>query len=762
MKFESLKELVEHLINRQYFDVDDETVYDTIRKSLRVKENNVGWRYINGEKNNTGDVKLVGEDLNALREDISNEFDAFIHKARKQGYVGNDRLEAINNLDNPIVAVQAFGDNTDEYGFLTFDNSIGIPNSEFEEAVGKNQVEAGIDKRQDPLLLGEFGQGSFASIGISSEGCKLIVSIHENTPNLVSFTITRQNENGDFQYMTINGEIPSFTLEDTEGLDLGDTINHTLTTGTLTKVFKVNRTKNRNSIRGDSFKRKFGYKYPDPAVPLRLYDSRSQYSDNDYDEWNGLLSEVADLNKSKTFKKTMKDDTFGEIDFIAVVPEEGEEFSKEYISAGDPRTFFTIHGMTHETESEDITASKFGLDRIHTQCLLFIECSKMNVPVSDVFKVDRTGMKESGQERDEFYDTVKKGVQNWTKLQDLNDSRPITPNQLSQSPIKSLELLDTDITSSEESTIKYNINLEENVDTTYLDEAELEVDISTDRGGAEITDYAVKETTLEVTVDPTYTNSQMVIGSISLCDTSMDQEFTERMLIENDTNFNTSTGTNSVPDEVTACIESEDVNDDVKDIMTTAFQKGEQQGRKVAKKNAGSENQADRSKTGGEFEEKIHSRLDKHKFENVTLTMKKSNLPESVKESLYIKYPDGSTVYPDADIVVHNSKKPLAVISCKKSIRERLTQTQAWEMHYKEELNTIKTTIDNLKFFFVTADPDGELEKGRKPRKIASTLSGTFVVNSEFEEYNSHIRPFEDLKNVLSTLERNRNPTKSI
>lgn len=697
MRFDNLKGLVEHLINRRYFVVDGENVYDTIRNSLRYRDDSIGWRNINEDSNNESDVKIVSNDLNALREDISNHFDAFISEAQDE-YNISSREEAIEKLDNPVVSIQAFGDNENEYGYMTFDNSIGIPSDQFEDAVGKNLADAGIDKRKNSLLLGEFGQGSFSSIGMSSHGCKLIVSISKDDQSVVSFTIT-QKKNGNYKYMSINSEMPSFTLDESESLDLGDTIDFNLTKGTITKVFDVDRTKTRNSIRNSSFKRRFGYKYPDPIAPIRLYDSRAQESDTDYTEWDGLLSNVEDLEKSDTFNTKVEHDDLGEIDITAVVPKKGETFSTEYISTNDPRTFFTLHGMTHETKSRSITASDFGLDRISNECLLFIECEGMTVDVSEVFEVDRNGMKESGRTRDIFYNFVTEEVRNWDELTGVNDERNITPDQLSHSPIDSIESVTADVSTQNRTTVEYDIVLDDAADSSYLEEAELQVKSTHKRGRADVVGYSVNGSKLNVTLDPDYEKSALSMGQILLEDKSLNKTVEGTFILEDPTD----------------------------------------------------RDQSNRSKTGTEFEDRVRSLLEEYQIEGISITTKKSNLPNSVEEQLQIKYPDGEQVFPDADIVVHNESEPLAVVSCKKSIRERLTQTQSWYNSYND-VDHLETSLDHLPFFFVTSDPDGELDEGRKPRSVSSALSGTFVLDNEFENYNDYIYPFEELVENLRSL----------
>jgi hypothetical protein len=97
---------------------------------------------------------------------------------------------------------------------------------------------------------------------------------------------------------------------------------------------------------------------------------------------------------------------------------------------------------------------------------------------------------------------------------------------------------------------------------------------------------------------------------------------------------------------------------------------------------------------------------------------------------LQLHTPIGSIIG-DTDIVVFDraAKKPIIIISCKRSIRERLTESLYYKGLY-ERMYGIR-----LPLFVVTDDPDLEFGTGEKPKKarILATFENTFVYSTNPE-----------------------------
>ena len=94
---------------------------------------------------------------------------------------------------------------------------------------------------------------------------------------------------------------------------------------------------------------------------------------------------------------------------------------------------------------------------------------------------------------------------------------------------------------------------------------------------------------------------------------------------------------------------------------------------------------------------------------------------------LQLHTPIGSIIG-DTDIVVFDkaAKKPIIIISCKRSIRERLTESLYYKGLY-ERMYGIR-----LPLFVVTDDPDLEFGTGEKPKKarILATFENAFIYST--------------------------------
>lgn len=155
-----------------------------------------------------------------------------------------------------------------------------------------------------------------------------------------------------------------------------------------------------------------------------------------------------------------------------------------------------------------------------------------------------------------------------------------------------------------------------------------------------------------------------------------------------------------------------------------------------------------RSKSGDFLEYFVEGWLhSKFKDHNIDLKVERENgVPKKAKEQIKMNF-SGKNKYPDMDIVVFEEgaqfgAKPVCIISCKTSSRERVSQTLFWKLAMeKKEIN--------IPFFYVTSDPDNELNKGRKWRPILEeVMDGIFMVKGSFDLSES-IRPFPEILNRI-------------
>lgn len=134
-----------------------------------------------------------------------------------------------------------------------------------------------------------------------------------------------------------------------------------------------------------------------------------------------------------------------------------------------------------------------------------------------------------------------------------------------------------------------------------------------------------------------------------------------------------------------------------------------------------------------------------------------SNLPEDigqVKRNLLIDYGQFGYHLPDVDIIIYNpkTKKVIAVLSSKVTLRERIAQTGYWKIKLQNQGLT-----KHIKVYFVTPDEDGTLtikDPAKKGRAIVEIdTEGSYVLSETDIAESNKVKMFDkfidDLKNLL-------------
>ncbi len=129
-------------------------------------------------------------------------------------------------------------------------------------------------------------------------------------------------------------------------------------------------------------------------------------------------------------------------------------------------------------------------------------------------------------------------------------------------------------------------------------------------------------------------------------------------------------------------------------------------------------------------------------------------------------------IYPDVDILLIDKKTQIinAIISCKTSLRERLTETAFW----KRELEKTKK---NQKFIviFITTDKDSELKSDKNRYILHHVIDITFVTDpkkyrdlvksyiknygtkDDFHQFVSRVRPIKEFEEFLRNYAKTMN-----
>lgn len=101
-----------------------------------------------------------------------------------------------------------------------------------------------------------------------------------------------------------------------------------------------------------------------------------------------------------------------------------------------------------------------------------------------------------------------------------------------------------------------------------------------------------------------------------------------------------------------------------------------------------------------------------------------------------IRIRNWSDIFPDVDVLLVENGKVKVIMSCKTSLRERLTETAFW----KRELER-RSETKNIKLVFVTTNKDKELEGNTNRYMVLHVLDHTFITDPEM--YQSLIKTYK-------------------
>ena len=140
---------------------------------------------------------------------------------------------------------------------------------------------------------------------------------------------------------------------------------------------------------------------------------------------------------------------------------------------------------------------------------------------------------------------------------------------------------------------------------------------------------------------------------------------------------------------------------------------------------------------------------------------------EAYKDDIVIR--NWSEIFPDVDLLLveKETNKILAILSCKTSLRERLTETAFW----KREMEKVRKR-DSIKLVFITTDKDRELRTDTNRYILQHVVDYTFITNphryaelieayrkkygknKDFEDFIEKIKPIDEINQTIYTLIR--------
>ena len=133
---------------------------------------------------------------------------------------------------------------------------------------------------------------------------------------------------------------------------------------------------------------------------------------------------------------------------------------------------------------------------------------------------------------------------------------------------------------------------------------------------------------------------------------------------------------------------------------------------------------------------------------NCATTYPRNKRPEKSNFPCLQIHTAAGSIIGDTDILIYDTKlkRPVIIISCKHSVRERITESLYYKRLYDELYGS------KIKLFFVTADPDTEFGTNEKPTKprILATKEDAFVFSTNPKtSFGGVVKPIDSLVNEI-------------
>lgn len=724
MRDEVLKNIAEGLLS---MDEYDKSYVNEALDLLESLEYETEWVPIGGIENNRAMVEQTEDGIQAISELISNSEDAYLLLENKDK-PEITREEALEKADSKNSILLQFSGNvgrgkgSKKFSISVADTGIGVENEKFEESFFSDTFNTGKTKKKYNFLSGMFGQGSLAPLDFSEYGSKLVISSHSSKPQVWSWSITRYNkEKNQYEYLLVNGEVPKFEGK-LQATEIGE-----LDYGTITKVYNYSGINNPSNATNNKFVRELEKRYPDPAYPIILKDSRLSDGRIYQTKITGIEDHAneSDLFEEKIVKKEEIED-IGEVKIKVLIPKSKEtrqnmfengrisskntgKYMGEFFTSTDRKgILFCYNGQSHHILSNSYIESKCDYETFSNNTLVIIDCSNVSTDISNIFKSDRTRMKDTNltkKLRENVYETIK----NTNKLQKIEENRVDEINK--ESPLKSVSIT--------------NLDTEEfMIDVKQGEEVELDLQIEGPRGYLEKDfvsiniigydgDYTVNESEESVTMKPNFKIKDKLNLKVAVKDNKLEKTVSDMIILKKGEQNNKS----SKQDKEIVNYDSEEFDiDETKEKFK----------RSISSEEVENINQVWRAKSGDCFEKWVKNKLEENLDDkNVFLD---SELDSNIEDKIKLNLGDNK-VYPDADIVICDDNEVEAIVSCKTTLRERAAQTVMWRC-LTEDYNE-----ESFDYVLVTTDSDDELRENRKWKKVLEyVLDNTYITNGTVPE----------------------------
>ena len=329
---------------------------------------------------------------------------------------------------------------------LIFDNGEGQHPKDFRDTF--LSIRKG-NKNNIHFVQGQFNMGSTGAVVFcgeyryqliaSKQDQKIFQKNNEYDNNPIGFTLVRRHniteseeqekryKNSWYEYFSINGEIPSFDIDD---LDIGLCDNIKFRTGAIIKLFSYNLPRGCMGTIRDGLYQELNQSLYKPALPFLLSDKREKYKkgiDQLIISGNDIrLKDEKDILEEDLLYVEFNSQSIGSVKIKPILLKKGsdkkQQENRKRRFIGKKSIIFTINGQVHSFYGS-AKVKEWGFPYLKDSLLIHIDCTDIKINFrQDLFKADRSSFKETPK-LDKFLDKIKETLKDNSRLKEENEKR---------------------------------------------------------------------------------------------------------------------------------------------------------------------------------------------------------------------------------------------------------------------------------------------------------------------------------------------------
>jgi hypothetical protein len=424
------KSEVEYLIQAK----DSEELSSFLDQILeRVDDQSYEWVPV-GQQVNNQMIADITDNMTGLVENLTNISDAYLLKNYDGGNYNSSHDAAEYLLDSTNTAKMRFdGGSGEKNPSITFsDKAHGQSKDNFEVFV--SPYESGVSKQKYDFLQGRRGVGGMTALSHTKDGDKFVASATDDNPESWTWTVIRQKENGDYYYLKINEEFPTFNGVFDCGQGIGKKRR-----GTVVKLYSYSLKTNPKDATNCAFRRRLSRYLPNPVSPIKIVDIRRD-SVNNY-TYTGLKDEIREYSSVFYDEITGSVDIFniGEVSISVFIKKPTEILDKQdsneqtsnknstsytniLTKQNEPRMMINVNGQSHARYNKSNMMSETGIRGAGENMIILVEFDENTLEANDnIFNTGRDGFSDNGVE-EQFITAISEFVVKNSKINEINNT----------------------------------------------------------------------------------------------------------------------------------------------------------------------------------------------------------------------------------------------------------------------------------------------------------------------------------------------------